>query len=354
METVNLSGIVTCAYDEIFQCGDRPILALIDLDTHYIATMTCTDDRSAETWAIVMTLLADRGLNYQYGISDFGTGLLSGVGTVFPNARQSGDVFHAIREVGEELQKIENYAYGRLKSIVQLELAVSGPKPRQKTIAKLADERASIDDDLLRADTAMTLLSWLKELLAFPGYYAHEVKALVGWVLDEMDKIGGRTYALHEKTDFMRRKLDMVLGFHDQLINNMSLQAEKAGIAPEIVSLVYRQSAEVKSSIVYRSIERRLVRFNASDVEKARELLSPVISMTHRASSMIENTNSRIRKYINAKHYLSNPFLALLQLYFNTKKIRRGDDVRKEHSPLEQLTGDSRSFFEILGLEKAA
>ena len=134
----------------------------------------------------------------------------------------------------------------------------------------------------------------------------------------------------------------------------MQILSEKNNIKPEILSLLYRQSAELNTSLVYRSISRRLTRYDSAEVSKARSLVSPLIKMTHRASSMIENTNSRIRKYVNAKHYLSNDFLALLQLYFNTKVIRRGDAIRTEKSPLELLTGDKRDFFEILGLKRPA
>lgn len=355
LETVDLSGIMTCAYDEVFQSGDLPILALICLDTHYIATMLCTEDRTAETWAILMLLLSEnQGLDFMYGISDFGSGILAGIPQALPDAQMLGDVFHAIKEVGEQLQKIENLAFKRLESIAKLEMSVSGPRARKKTIEQLESERLVLDDYLLRADKAMTLLSWLKEMLAFPGYYLHEIKPLVLWILDEMDSIDGKTYDLHAKTTFMRKRLDSVLEFHSLFAKNMLILSEKNNIKPEILSLLYRQSAELNTSLVYRSISRRLTRYDSDEVNKARSLVSPLIKMTHRASSMIENTNSRIRKYVNAKHYLSNDFLALLQLYFNTKVIRRGDEIRKEKSPLELLTGDKRDFFEILGLKRPA
>jgi len=351
LETVDYSSVVTCAYDEVFQCGDRPILGVIDLDTDYIAELICTPDRTAETWAIVMMLLRDnQGLNFKYGISDFGNGLLAGVPMVFPNVRLQGDSFHSLMLVGEEIVKIENFALKRLSVVADLQLSVSGGKAHKKTKEKLEKELQYLDSHLMRADRATTLMQWLRELLAFPGYYRHEIKALILWVLDEMDKIDGYVYKLQTRTAFFRKELDSILEFHTQLVDNMFELSAKENIPVEVTSLLFRQSAEIASSRVYRLISRRLSSFDKATIEKGRTLVDTVIAMTHRASSMIECTNSRLRRYENSKHYLSNNFLALMRLYFNTKKIRRGEDIKKESSPLERLTGDSRGFFEILGL----
>lgn len=352
LEAVDLSGIVTCAYDEVFQCGDLPILGAICLDTHYIAELVCTPDRTAESWAITMSLLHyNQNLDFLFGVSDFGSGILAGIPMVFPNAVMQGDVFHALMELGEEIQKIENLAIKRLTSVADMQATAN---PQKKTRERLAAELVTLDSYLIRADIANQLMTWLKEQLAFPGYYVHETKQNILWILDEMDKIDGNVYKLHAKTATFRKRLDSILAYHTQLYSNLSSLSRKENVSPTITSLLFRQSAEVKGSTVYKAIQRRLSRFDASDVEKAGNLIKGIIGMTHRASSMIECTNSRLRKYINAKHFLSNDFLALVRLYFNTKKLHRAEEKRMNASSLELLTGDKRDFFEILGIPNVA
>lgn len=70
-----------------------------------------------------------------------------------------------------------------------------------------------------------------------------------------------------------------------------------------------------------------------------------------RASSIVENTNHRIRPYIDAKKRLSTEFCALLHLFLATKKYRRSVKGRAGKSPLELMTGQSHpTFLEMLGI----
>ncbi len=77
-----------------------------------------------------------------------------------------------------------------------------------------------------------------------------------------------------------------------------------------------------------------------------------MIKTVKRASSLVENLNSRIRQFMNKKRKVPKGFFILLKVYFNTKKFRRSEiDERIGKSPLELLTGKNhQSFFEILGL----
>ena len=65
-----------------------------------------------------------------------------------------------------------------------------------------------------------------------------------------------------------------------------------------------------------------------------------------RASSPVENLNSRIRTYMNVKRIIPTGFLVLMKVYFNTKKLRRSRcEDRKGKSPLELLTGKEEPGF---------
>ncbi len=68
------------------------------------------------------------------------------------------------------------------------------------------------------------------------------------------------------------------------------------------------------------------------------ELLGQVV----RASSVIENLNSRLRSYFFLRRHLGADYLALLQFFLNHRRFRRSEHAeRVGKSPAELLTGES-------------
>ena len=70
-----------------------------------------------------------------------------------------------------------------------------------------------------------------------------------------------------------------------------------------------------------------------------------------RASSVIENVNSRLRNYFFLRRHLGADYLALLQFFLNHRRfIRREHPERVAKSPAELLTGQAhRHGLELLG-----
>ena len=87
-------------------------------------------------------------------------------------------------------------------------------------------------------------------------------------------------------------------------------------------------------------MEKRLYRRFGKRLPEAREVLDELLSETRRASSMIENLNSRLRRFMDLKGEIPENFLILIKVFFNTKKqIRSVHDSRKGTSALDRLTG---------------
>ncbi len=70
--------------------------------------------------------------------------------------------------------------------------------------------------------------------------------------------------------------------------------------------------------------------------------LAEVQQRTVRASSMVENLNSRLRSYFFLRRHLGNDYLSLLQFFLNHRRyVRSEHGDRVDHSPTELLTGES-------------
>ena len=72
---------------------------------------------------------------------------------------------------------------------------------------------------------------------------------------------------------------------------------------------------------------------------------------TVRASSLVENLNSRLRSYFFLRLHLGSDYLALLQFFLNHRKLERSDrPERVGKTPAELLTGQSHPhWLEMLG-----
>ncbi len=70
-----------------------------------------------------------------------------------------------------------------------------------------------------------------------------------------------------------------------------------------------------------------------------------------RASSLVENLNSRLRSYFFLRRQLGKDYLTLLQFFLNHRRYLRSDDPsRVGKSPAELLTGEPHAhWLELLG-----
>lgn len=86
-----------------------------------------------------------------------------------------------------------------------------------------------------------------------------------------------------------------------------------------------------------------------SEVE---ELATTVV----RASSVIENLNSRLRNYFFLRKQLGQDYLVLLQFYLNHRRFVRSDrSERVGKSPRELLSGQQHQhWLELLGYQRFA
>ena len=75
---------------------------------------------------------------------------------------------------------------------------------------------------------------------------------------------------------------------------------------------------------------------------------------TPRASSLVENLNSRLRKYFFLRRHLSEGYLGLLQFFLTHRTFLRSRRARRVgNSPTELLTGRSHAhWLELLGFQR--
>ncbi len=84
------------------------------------------------------------------------------------------------------------------------------------------------------------------------------------------------------------------------------------------------------------------------------EAVSEALKQTPRASSMVENLNSRLRNYFFLRRSLGDDYLNLLQFFLNHRQFMRSlKPERVGKSPKELLTRQPHPhWLELLGFER--
>lgn len=349
--SVALNAIRDIAADEIFQQG-KPVLTAVDLKTHYVLMMEPAQDRAGETWKAALEEKKTRGLSPEVCVSDGGTGLLKGVPSAFPEIEMQLDAFHALRDIGNHIRKVERKSFSLFVQLDRLEEKLRNPKAKAKeeTRKQYAELWTQWENELERTEILDILFSWLRESIGFSGYGYARSLALCGWILDEMSAL------YPEKEDFLkavrrfRKRLPALLRFLLRLEEKTREAALSFSVAPGAFQLLYNQTACYYQSEEYRFMEKKLFSVFGRRIFEARDTLSSLLRSVFRASSLIENLNGRLRPFMDLKREVPEPLFILLKVFFNTKKDRRPRNRDwKETSAIDRLTGQScPEFLDLL------
>ena len=349
--SIPLHGITQGANDEIFDDSDSPVLTGVDADSTYIYLMQGMDDRKGETWQLAMETLKDSGLALKVAISDAGKGLLKGVKAAFPEADIQIDIFHVLRDLGGAVHRFKEGILKGVAACYDLEKAVSKAKRPWRRKArdqkeKLAELQSKIPAMAEDFDAMECLHSWLCELASFSGCDYDEATGLMKWILSEMAAVAGRnsgTWELRKEIARFEDRMPAAMLFLKRLFRDFSRAAAAMGLPGEAFRLLHRRMGARKHSDAHAALEREAMEVIGPERwEEARNAHDEIVGSIKRASSMVENVNSRLRVYMNIKKHVSSNFYSLVQLHLNTKKYRRSRvKSRKGCSPVELLTGET-------------
>lgn len=86
------------------------------------------------------------------------------------------------------------------------------------------------------------------------------------------------------------------------------------------------------------------------------QAVDALVAGTVRASSLVENLNSRLRTYFTLRRHLGADYLELLRFYLNHHKLERSErPERTGKTPAELLTGEAHGhWLELLGFRRFA
>lgn len=354
----DLSNIRYAAPDEIFQ-NSKPVLAGVDLESTYCYLLSAEDHRDETTWGVHLLDLSDRGLHPIYTVADGGTGLRAGQAAAWPDVPCYGDVFHAEYEFGKLVTFLENRAASALTKLEKIEAKMVTAKNRKqgaKFSKSLALARQNEQRLSLLADEMRTLSDWMRDdVLSSTGPDLDSRRALFDFIVEEIEKREAQfSYKIRPVRVSLKNQRDVLLGFVSELEKQFVDIAEQLDVPIYLVHAVCELQGLNQEDSPYWIQKATLQKKLGHKFFLIYQSVQESLANTPRASSLVENLNSRLRNYFFLRRHIGNRYLELLQFFLNHRQFMRSErPERVGLSPLEIMTGKKQPhWLESLGFKR--
>ena len=357
---VNLSRVRIGAHDEIYQSG-RPVLVGCDVDSTYCYLLSPEEHCDADTWGVRLLELVDAGWNPDATVADFGTALRAGQRHTLPELPCRGDLFHALKHLGDVAVKLDNRAYHAidehrvLQGKQQTHLRRRGRQDRSLCI-KICQAATQEVAAIALADDVRLLLDWLRfDIWPVAGPCHDERRDLYDFVLAELrQRVAAAGPILRKISTLLANHRDDLLAFAQELDRALDEVAADFEVAPALAREVLHQLETNPNRPDYWQREADLHRRSHGRLHELRAAIESVRQRTVRASSVVENLNSRLRGYFFLRRQLGPEYLDGLRFFLNHRRFVRSDrPERTGHSPRELLTGQPHAhWLELLGYQR--
>ena len=354
----DLSAIGVGAHDEIFQAG-KPVLVGMDVKSTYCYLLAEEDHRDATTWGVHLLDLAERGLRPDRTIADGGSGLRAGQAEAWDNVPCNGDVFHAERELGKLAVYLANRAAGCTCAREKLEhkMERSRKKRQGKTLSKrLGFVRQAEAVAISLADDIGVLTDWVKtDILSLAGPELATRRELFDFIIDELRRREELcSHRIRPVRRMLERQRDNLLAFVGVLDERFAELATRLDVPLPFVHAVCELQGLDRNLPTYWQREGRLRKKLRQKFHAVEADVRKIFAQTPRASSIVENLNSRLRNYFFLRRHIGNGYLDLLRFFLNHRSYLRSDrSERVGKSPAELLNGKTHThWLELLGFER--
>jgi hypothetical protein len=352
----DLSSVRIGAHDEIFQ-HRKPVLVGVDVRTSYCYLLRLEDNRDGDTWGVHLLDLRKRGLNPDAVIGDAGSGLRAGLKQALPEVPFRGDVFHAIRDFQDVARLLEQGAYKAIKKCTELESKIATRQyrglPTRSLGATLMHARKKQAQAIELCDDIACLADWFCwDVLSLAGPCLADRRQLYDFIVAELEARASQAkHLIVPLVTYLKNQRDNLLDFAGQIDREIITLADAHQCDPALVRELFNlHTLDVDNPHRWRP-DARIRQILGKRYFSLSQALDALRQRTVRASSVVENINSRLRDYFFLRQNVGNDYLDLLEFYFNHHRFLRSEHPeRVNRSPAELLTGKSHPhWLEQLG-----
>jgi len=356
--TQDLSGIKVGLHDEIFQ-GSQPVLVGVDASSTYCYLLAVAEHRDEDTWGVHLLDASKQGIKPDYTIADAAKGHRAGQAAAWPKTPCHGDIFHIQHQAKELVSFLSRRAEGATSRRQKLEQEMHKAKlqGRGHTLStKLTQARRVALEAVQLANDVKILMQWLNhDILALAGPPLEERQELFDFIVAELSQREDLlAHRLRPLRTALKNQRDDLLAFAKVLDEKLAEVAQRFETPLYLVRAVCLLHRNKPSSCAYWQGWNHLHHLLAGKFHLVMTAVSQALQQTPRASSLVENLNSRLRNYFFLRRQLGPQYLDLLQFFLNHRTFMRSEcPERVDKSPTELMTGQPHAhWLELLGFER--
>ena len=355
----DLSMIKQGLHDEIFQ-GSIPVLTGVDAFSTYCYLLKAAEHRDEETWGWYLLELQARGFDPDNTIADGAKGLRAGQKAVMPDIPCHGDVFHILKQFKDFVLSLTRKVQGATSSRVDQEedivRAQLAQEPTRSMTSKLVHLKRREQRLLSLLKDVKTLFQWMvHDVLELAGPTLLVCQELFDFIKVELQQRDDGEFPMMRKLwKALHHQRDQLLAFSgvlDQKLAEIAIRLDIPLAKVREVCLLHRKQT---TSNAYWEKWNQLHQGLSGKFYYLMEAVTEALKQTPRASSLVENLNSRLRNYFFLRRTLGNSYLGLLQYFLNHRCFMRSEIPEREgKSPKELLTGEPHPhWLELLGFQR--
>jgi len=354
----DLSGIRVGIPDEIFQAS-KPVLVGMDAESTYCYLLAAEEQRDETTWGVHLLELAEKGLHPDYTIADAGRGLRAGQAAVWDDVPCHGDIFHAERDLGKLAFFLENRAAGCSTMRQKLERKMERAKKcrqGQSLSRKLTYARQAENQAMQLAEDIRILTDWMQnDILSAAGPDLRSRQQLYDFVVEELRiRESVCPHRISPVRCMLENHRDNLLAFVGVLDERFADLAARFKVPLFLVYAICQLQNLDKNLPRYWQKQAQLRKNLPDKFDRIQTAVREVLAETPRASSIVENLNSRLRNYFFLRRHIGDDYLHLLRFFLNHRRFQRSDrPERIGKSPAELLNGQAHPhWLELLGFQR--
>lgn len=339
--------------DEIFANGD-PALVSVEPISDYILQLKAVETRDQETWGICWLEIVDNETGQvDRVICDEGTGLVGGIKLTFSDGVHQSDLFHVILRLAYLKWVFEKRAYRAIEATDEAESKFDSAKSEKSVEKRFLEWQEAYEESekcIGLFDDFDYLFKELQKALAIVNMETGKLRtkeeaiAHLCAVFSLMEELEHEKIA--EGIQYFRKHQESVLRYFDQVKKSEKLLKDQIQdeVLRHILILIYAYTQKTYTAYGQRKkkLKERIEFWQKAlcewiSPEQFRSLYALVettLSQIIRSSSVVENTNSRLRRFFDsARGQINQNRLNLIRFYLNHKVFERGR--RKGKSPAQ-------------------
>ena len=358
-QSQDLADIKVGLQDEIFQAS-KPVLVGVNAASTYCYLLEAVERRDEDTWGYHLLEVMEQGFDPNYTIADGGSGLRAGQKAAMPEIPCHGDVFHIQQQFEQVANSLTRRVQGGPARLLKQAQEIS------KTSLKGIVEQRLVIQQFQAKQQEQALVSPTQDIKTLLSWFSHDVIALAGpplavrqelfdFIVSELHQREDERYpAIRKLRKALRNQREQLLAFAGVIDQKLAGIAECFKLPLQAVRDVCLLHRKHETSNAYWERWNQLYSQLSGKFYGVMKAVEKALEETPRASSMVENLNSRLRNYFFLRRSLGDDYLSLLQFFLNHRQFMRSlKPERVGKSPKQLLTGEAHPhWLELLGFKR--